>query len=407
MQLSRHAARALALAAQGLLQPAGTGATKDDLLATIRRMGALQIDTIHVIARSPYFVLWSRLGAYPLCWLDELLAEGAIFEGWSHAACFLPTEDYGLYRRRMLERAARSRAWFEAHADLAGTMLAHIREHGSVRAADWSRTDGRVGTWWDWKPEKQALEYLLEHGDLMVARRTATFERVYDLRERVLPGWDDRNTPTREEMYRTLALKAVRALGVAIPQWIPDYFRTSKRETIAHLAALAREGALLPVQIEGLPDAAYVHPDHRATAEAAADGALHTERTTFLSPFDPIVWDRARAQALWGFGYRIETYTPAAARRYGYFSLPILHRGALVGRLDPKAHRKQGIFEIRALHLEEGVEGTGELCAALAEALQACARWHGTPEVQIRSSNPPEVAEQIRAVLRQAPSSPT
>ncbi len=110
---------------------------------------------------------------------------------------------------------------------------------------------------------------------------------------------------------------------------------------------------------------------------------------------------------LWGLGYRIETYTPAAARRYGYFSLPILHRGALVGRLDPKAHRKQGIFEIRALHLEEGVEVTGELSAALAEALKACGRWHGTPEVQIRSSNPPEVAEQIRAVLRQAPSSPT
>ena len=253
MQFSRHAARALALAAQGLLQPAGTGATKDDLLATIRRMGALQIDTIHVIARSPYFVLWSRLGAYPPCWLDELLAEGAIFEGWSHAACFLPIEDYGLYRRRMLERAARSQAWFAMHADLAGTMLAHIREHGSVRAADWSRTDGRVASWWDWKPEKQALEYLLDRGDLMVARRTATFERVYDLRERVLPGWDDRNTPTREEMYRTLALKAVRALGVALPQWIPDYFRTSKRETIAHLAALAREGALLPARSKACP----------------------------------------------------------------------------------------------------------------------------------------------------------
>lgn len=253
MQLSRHAARALALAAQGLLQPAGTGATRDDLLAAIRRMGALQIDTIHVVARSPYFVLWSRLGAYPPRWLDELLAEGALFEGWSHAACFLPIEDYGLYRRRMLDGAARSHAWIAAHADLVGRVLTRIREHGGVRAADWARTDGRTGTWWDWKPEKQALEHLLDHGDLMIARRTATFERVYDLRERVLPGWDDRDTPTREEMCRALVLNAVRALGVATPRWIPDYFRTPKHGLTSHLAALVREGALLPSRSKAWP----------------------------------------------------------------------------------------------------------------------------------------------------------
>src|SRR5919202_1905091 len=281
LELSQAAARALLLAAQGLHERPARPVAKGDVLAAIRRMGALQIDTIHVVARSPYFVLWSRVGAYPPLWLDELLAEGALFEGWSHAACFLPIEDYGLYRRRMLDRAARSDAWIAVHADLAGAVLTRIREHGGVRAVDWARTDGRTGTWWDWKPEKQALEYLLDRGDLMIARRTATFERVYDLRERVLPDWDDRNTPTREEMYRALVLKAVRALGIALPQWIPDYFRTSKRETMSHVAALGQEGGLLPVQIEGMTDAAYVHPDHRATAEAAADGALHTERTTF------------------------------------------------------------------------------------------------------------------------------
>ena len=149
MQLTPAGARTVMLAAQGLLYPPREPATKADVLGAIRRMGALQIDTISVVARSPYFVLWSRLGAYEPRWLDELLAEGALFEYWAHAACFVPVEDWPLYRRLMLDglKGDRHRAWLDAHAEQAQQMLAHIREHGPVRSADFADARGRAGTW--------------------------------------------------------------------------------------------------------------------------------------------------------------------------------------------------------------------------------------------------------------------
>ena len=137
-------------------------------------------------------------------------------------------------------------------------------------------------------------------------------------------------------------------------------------------------------------------PDNAALAEIAASGGLESSRTTLLSPFDPVVWDRARASELFGFDYKIEVYTPAAKRRYGYYSLPILHRGALVGRLDAKAHRKDGIFEVKALHLEPDTSADEVLVAGLAGALRDCADWHGTPEVRISRTSPPGFAEWVR-----------
>jgi uncharacterized protein YcaQ len=234
----------------------------------------------------------------------------------------------------------------------------------------------------------------------MIARRH-NFQRVYDLRERVLPTWDDSMLPPIEEARRALVLKAVRALGVTTARWVADYFRTRRRDTDSLPAALAGEGALISAQVEGWQDTAYIHPDNRALAEAAADGTLAPELTTFLSPFDPLVWDRARALAMFGFDYRIECYTPAPKRRYGYFTLPILRRGALIGRLDPKAHRKERRLEVKALHLEPGIAVSGELVSDIAGALRECAAWHNTPEVVVRWSDPPELAALVeRAVER-------
>ncbi len=401
MHLSLPAARALALAAQGLLTPPELPARKADVLATIRRMELLQIDSIHVVARSPYLVLWSRLGDYDPRWLDELLTEGAIFEYWAHAACFLPIEDYGLYRREMLDGWAYQKAWLAAHPAEVGSVLDRIREQGAVRAADFPRTDGPSGPWWDWKVEKQVLERLLWVGELMIARRE-NFQRVYDLRERILPGWDDVQTPSAEEVRRAFALKAVRALGVAPARWVAGYFYTPKKGIVALLDRLVDEGALRRATVEGWDAPAYVHPDHLPLAEQAAAGTLEPTLTTLLSPFDPLVSDRARVEELFGFYYRIEVYTPSHKRQFGYFTLPILHRGALIGRLDPKAHRAAGLFEVRALHLEPGVTVTDTLITDLAAALRACGAWHRTPEVIIRQSDPPEVAARLQAVLAEA-----
>jgi uncharacterized protein YcaQ len=409
MKLTLTGARALLLAAQGLGDIPARPADKTDVLATIRRMGLLQIDTISVVARSPYLVLWSRLGAYDPRWLDQLLAEGALFEYWSHAACFLPIEDFPLYRRLMLEYAERNPhlqpGHPEHHADV-GRVLTHIREQGEVRSIEFTRDGGKSNGWWDWKPEKLALERLYYAGVLMIARRDG-FQRVYDLRERVLPNWDDERTPQRAEGARTMALKAVAALGVATSAWVRDYFKDylCRSKGNIHVArmleALVAEGSLLRTEIEGVETPAYVHPANLELALRAAEGTLQSNVTTLLSPFDPVVSDRARALKLFGFEYRIETYTPAEKRRYGYFTLPILHRGQLVGRLDPKAHRRTGMFEVRALHLEPGVAMTEELIVDLTATLRTCAAWHETPNVVIGHSDPPELASQLETRLAQ------
>lgn len=403
LTLALPAARALHLAAQGLAQPRRKKAVKADLLAAIRQMGVLQIDTIHVVARSPYLVLWSRLGDYPQAWLEQLLGEGALFEYWAHEACFVPIEDYGKYRHRMLDPAAMgwkySAQWMaERRADV-DAVLEHIRANGATRSADFERTDGKGGAWWGWKPEKRSLEVLFTSGVLMIARRH-NFQRYYDLAERVLPGWHDGRMPSMAETERALVLQSVKALGLAKAAWIGDYFRT--RGAGPDPEALVAEGALLRARVEGWEQPVYLHPDHLALAESAAAGALASSVTTILSPFDPVVWDRRRALELFGFDYRLECYTPAEKRRYGYFTLPILRRGALVGRVDAKAHRGDGVFELKSLALEPGVRQSARFAADVAGALRRLAGWHGCPRVRLTRTVPDGFAPALRAALGEA-----
>jgi hypothetical protein len=398
-QISQAAARALMLDAQGLLQPRSKAAKKADVLDAIRSMGMLQIDTISVVNRSPYFVLWSRLGDYKMKWLDDLLAEGALFEYWSHAACFLPIEDYPLYRRLMLDGLkgwTSARKWLDEHAPVVGQVMQLVQEKGPVRSSDFTRTDGQKGAWWNWKDEKVALEALHSLGDLMIARRH-NFQRLYDLRERILPTWDDSQAPSYEEVRRVMTLKAVEALGIASALWIPEYFYMPKQGIRPYLERLADEGALIRVEVEGWNEPFYTHPNRQKSLKKIE--SLKPSLTTLLSPFDPLTSDRKRALDLFNFDYRIECYTPAPKRRYGYFTLPILWRGQLIGRLDPKAHRKDKIFEIKALHFEPGIEITDELLADLAGALRDCAAWHQTPEVVVRMSDPVHAAERLKAML--------
>jgi uncharacterized protein len=400
--ISIDAARAVLLAAQGLRTPPATPARKADVLAAIRRMGALQIDTISVVARSHLLVLWTRLGAFEPQWLDELLAEGEIFEGWSHAACFIPAEDYPLYRPAMVRRAEHPRyqKWFSENAEVADRVLDRIRRGGAARTADFERRDGRAGEWWDWKPEKRALDALYDVGILAIARRES-FQRVYDLTERVRPEWNERDLPSDATVAREFALKSVRALGAAPARWVPDYCRQPKKGYSALLESLADEGALARVSVPELSaETWYVHPDSLGLVEAAGAGELASDVTTLLSPFDPVVWDRARASGLFGFDYRIEVYTPRELRKFGYFTLPILHRGRLVGRLCPKAHRREGVFEIRHLHLEPGEKVTEDLVTSLAATLKSCAAWHRTPEVIVRQTDPSEFGEALIAAKR-------
>ncbi|HEX9106750.1 MAG TPA: crosslink repair DNA glycosylase YcaQ family protein [Longimicrobiales bacterium] len=404
--LSLAGARALAIAAQGLERRPRRRARKADVLACIRRMGALQIDTIHVVARSPYLVLWSRLGDYRPEWLEQLLEERKIFEYWAHEASFLPMEDYPLLRWRMNEPECQGWHYrgdfMRKHRAETEAVREHLRASGPLRSSDFEHPDGKKGGgWWGWKTEKRILEYLFTAGEVMIAARER-FQRLYDLRERVLPrALQDAPAPSKEEAVRQLALRAVRALGVARAGWVADYYRTDKRSTPALVRQLAGEGALVTVQVEGWKEPGFVHPDNAALLERAADGALKPSHTTLLSPFDPIVWDRKRARDLFGFDYALECYIPGPKRRWGYYVLPILRRDALVGRLDAKAHRQKdggGTFEVKSLWLEEGVRAGDRLAGDIAGALLACAAWHGTPEVALRRVHP----ERFGSVLEQA-----
>lgn len=253
--LSLQDARHLQLAAQGLLTPRRGKAAPADLLATIRRMALLQIDTISVVARSPYLVLFSRLGQYDPRWLEQLLADGEIFEYWAHEACFVPREDYRLLRHRMLDPAAMgwkfSANWLATHQQEIGEIIERIRQHGPVRAADFERKEGKGNGWWDWKPEKRHLEVLFTAGQLMVRERR-NFQRVYDLAERVMPEWrDERDLPSLEQAQRDMVRASCRALGLVKTGWVADYYRLRRGKYDALLHQLADEGELLPVRVEG------------------------------------------------------------------------------------------------------------------------------------------------------------
>jgi uncharacterized protein YcaQ len=402
LSLSAREARALQLAAQGLLTPPRRRATKEDVRLAIARMSLLQIDTIHVVARSPYLVLFSRLGPYQPRWLDELLASVAIFECWAHEACFAPIEDWALHRRVVETRdhwfVNRARQVLRADGKAMRALLAHVGEHGPVKAADFDRPRRGASGWWSWKKEKRWLEAWLALGELMIARRE-NFHRVYDLSRRVHPEAERLELPSPEDARRAVVERSLRALGVTRARWIHDYFRTRPRLGDAELRPLVEDGTAVEVEVEGWTSPGYVHRDHVADARRLAAGGLAATHTTLLSPFDPVVWDRERAAAMFGFEYRLECYLPAPRRRYGYYVLPILRRGELVGRLDAKAHRAEGVFEVRSLHLERRVSPSDALLRDVARAIAACAAWHATPAVRIRSTAPARLRTALLGLL--------
>ena len=409
-RLTLAQAQRLQLAAQGLLRPPRRRARRGDVIEAITRMRLLQIDTIHVVARSPYLVLHSRLGDYEPQWLDDALADGQVAECWAHEACFVPAADYAWHRAWSAQRGAH---WAHRHAermhreqreDMDG-LLERIRTGGAVRAADFERDErGAASGWWSWKPEKRWLEAWFALGELMVTRRER-FQRIYDLAERVIaklqPPFDHAAASLdHAALRRRFILDSVRALGVTQARWVADYYRLKPAVTDRELSPLVASGELVEVAVADWKVPGYVHPDHADLLAQAARGGLRATLTTLLSPFDPLIWDRARAQAMFGFEYTIECYVPAARRRYGYYVLPILRRGRLVGRLDAKAHRAEGVFEVKTLYVEEGEMPAEDWVADVAQAIAVTARWHGTPKVRLGRCRPANVAAALRAHWR-------
>jgi uncharacterized protein YcaQ len=384
------------LAAQGLLTQPKKPAAKDDLLPIIRQMSYLQIDTIQAVRRSHHLVLWSRLGPFDLAWLDECHREGALFEYYAHALCYLPIEDYPIYRGLILydERTGNGwKKWGDQNRDVIEEVRSIITEKGPVTSADFDSKTFSTG-WGDVKQEKMALSRMFATGELMVAYRD-NFRRYYDLRERVLPGWRDERALDQKSAREALHLKAVRALGVAREDWIPPYFYQLKTGVPEELESLVSRGELEQVSVLGWDQPAYFHSDNSQLIEAAIRGELSPNHTSLLSPFDPLVSDRDRALALFDFDYKMESFVPAKDRKYGYFCLPILYNGCLIGRLDPKAHRKEKRMEIKNIYLEPGIEITQEMVESVKAALKDFTDWHGMENLDVVASDPPELKEAL------------
>lgn len=399
--LSLRTARSLALFAQGLLHPPSRRAEFGDVGAVVSRLGVIQIDTINIVARSPYFFLWSRLGSYDPDWLNQALEKRQIFEFWAHAASFLPIEDYPLHRRIMLEqnRLPWFQGWYEENKAEADAVLAYIQDNGAVRSADFKNHEEKRGTWWNWKLEKHALEYWFARGELMISRRI-NFQRVYDLRTRVLPDWKDEDAPDISEVYRRLAGRSIASMGLALPGWVPDYFRLPKKEVQAALHQLIDARQLVELKIEDWQESAWALPEVWEAFKAQDILSQAPEFTTLLTPFDSLIWDRQRTRRLFDFDFSIECYLPAAKRRFGYYLLSILHNGELIGRVDAKADRTAKRFEVKALYLEPDVKNDRGLAKKLVTAFSNCAAWHQTPDLLVERCENEELSTAITTILK-------
>jgi len=384
LELSLKEARRIMIGAQLLAGPPPKRPTKQRMLDTIRKLGALQIDSISVVARSHHIVLWSRLGDHPQEWLYELHGKDrAVFEYWAHACAYVPIELFPYFRRAMLEYmdtqgngwSERTKEWTRENTELIEWLMEYICEHGPVSSSSFDPPEGsaraEAWAWYGNKPTNRALDILWTNGQLMIDRREK-FQRWYDLTERVYAAWDDALLPSVEDERLALGERALRAMGVTSARWLPDYFRTDRgvrsipgSGSRLILDTLVERGIASPATIRGVPGEFVVLND-------LLEATIPLSRTTLLSPFDSLVWDRKRALTMFDFPLQLESYTPAAKRRYGYFSLPILYRDQLVGRLDPKAERKTAQFSVRVLHLEPAFVGRDDerFYTALAQTLR-------------------------------------
>ncbi|HWM92829.1 MAG TPA: crosslink repair DNA glycosylase YcaQ family protein [Thermoanaerobaculia bacterium] len=380
-------ARRLLLGAQGLLDDPRGKVTADRVYDLVERMGFVQIDSINVLERAHHLTLAARLQGYRPKLFDRLLErDRRLFEHWTHDASAIPTVWYPhwryrfeSYRRKALEHPW----WLERVGPDYMAVIAGVRERlareGPLMTRDFedTRDDSVDRTWWGWKPEKAALEYLWRTGEAVIAGRV-NFHKVYDLAERVLPEAHAAPQPDPEEHLDWACRTALDRLGVASPDEIAGFWRVVPLEDAkAWCARAAVEGDFAAVRVEAVDGSvrnAYAVPDWEARAAALPPAPA---RIRLLSPFDPILRDRRRTLRLFGFDYRFEAFVPAPQRRYGYYVLPILEGERLVGRLDPKLHREQGLLEVRKVWWEPGVRESQARRKKLETALDRLARFVG------------------------------
>jgi uncharacterized protein YcaQ len=396
VQLSAAQARRVALSASGFGRGRPAEVSTRAMLAMVDRLGVLQIDSVNVLARAHYLPLFSRLGPYDRDRLDQASwrAPRRLFEYWGHEASLLPVALQPLFRWRMAR--AHDEAWggmrrvATEQPELVARVLEDVRARGPISAAQLSADERprRTGPWWDWSDVKRAIEYLFWSGEVTSARRRG-FERLYDLPERVLPrAVVQAPTPSEADAQRELIRIAARALGVAAPRELRDYYRLPAAGFRERLAELVEAGDLIEATVEGWKGPAYLAADARVPRTVPA--------RALLAPFDPLVWERERTERLFGFRYRIEIYVPAPKRVHGYYVLPFLLGDRLVARVDLKADRAGGALLVQAAYAEAG--GPGETASELAAELRLMAGWLGLERIVVRDRG--DLAPALRHALR-------
>lgn len=376
--LSAAQARRIALVAQGFGRAPAAATGIRQLRSAVSRLGLLQLDSVNVFERSHYLPLFARLGTYDKADLDRLTFDrrGDYTEYWAHEAAVIPVEQWPLFRWRMDAfrhyYATNQKAWMQSDTTSVAWVLAELAEKGPL-AASQIEDDSRSGKsgWWDWSDTKRALEYLFAIGEVVSAGRTR-FQRRYALREQVLPRHVLDRDVSRDDAVRQLLAQSARAHGIGTLRDLADYYRIKQAPAKAAINELVEAGELLPVTVAGWNAPAWLHRDARIPRRI--------ETAALLSPFDPVVWERARAERMFGFHYRIEIYTPEPKRVFGYYSLPVLVDDQIVGRIDLKNDRQARVLRVqsawREAHAPVGVE---ERIVPLLEATRA---WQGLESVE-------------------------
>ena len=397
-------ARRIALAAQGFCdRPPSGRVDARHFRRVLGRLGLLQLDSVQAVCRSHYLPIYSRLGAYDRGRLDDWLwHSGEMFETWAHEASIAPI-DLEPSLRWLKARARAGQTWAglaalaENRADYVAEVLAEVRSNGPVTAADLSDPRPRDGSWWDGRSDgKRAVDWLFRTGDVG-SRRVGNFQRVYEAFDRVVPAEVlVQPTPTEPDAQRDLLVLAARYHGVGTAADLADYFRISPREARPLIADLVEAGRLVSANVEGWRDPAFLHPDAKCPRTVSA--------RALLSPFDPVVWFRPRAERLFGFRYRIEIYVPEPKREYGYYVLPFLLGDRLVGRVDVKADRTTarriaggtGRLLARGVFAEDGVDRE-HVATELSVELDRLAGFLGLETVEVgRRGNLAAVLRSVR-----------
>lgn len=390
--LSIEQARKLVLHSQRLPPARQAGAAVDATLSAIEHLGYVQIDTISAVQRAHHHTLWNRNPRYKTVHLDQLIADKKIFEYWSHAAAYLPMRDYrhSLIRKQRIANGDQQH-WYTRDERLIKSVLKRITTEGPLMAKDFENS-GKKTREWTSKPAKRALETLYMQGTLMISHRLS-FHKVYDLTERVLPAGSDTTIPTPDEHARFLITRYLQTNGLGQAAEIAYLLKGVKPLISSSLQEMVACGDVCKVSVCGhyyfaLPSGLQL------VRKPLAIGKLK-----ILSPFDNLLIQRKRMQALFGFDYLIECYVPEAKRQYGYFSLPVLWDGKLVARMDCKADRKESVLHIRHLSLEPGLDRHDEFFAALNAELGPFLKFNGCDQVQIHRTSPAKFKPRLKKAI--------